>query len=289
MSVKHIFLASFALLQGSVYANHPPSSHPYFFSSSSSSSSELSIQFPPPPSSSLVVSKRSSFPFPLSPSSSSHTSSSAAQISHLQKRSSENICGNGLVDPGEECDYKMPHATECCSASCKLLPDIRTLCTRDKTEGVCKQGICQTRQSQCSAFDNHVLATGSVSLTGPFSACHSADQSKKDLQCRLSCSGRNQSNDTDVCLDLKMYANVNNLVTDGLGCGDTAEKDSPAGICIHGQCRQDVCRKARCNNRGPCLRVSDSSIQCKCDAPYSGSQCQLMSGCGTFIFFYFIV
>src|SRR5262245_35642894 len=78
-------------------------------------------------------------------------------------------CGNGIVDPWEQCDNSLL-STDCCSASCQFeaagthcLPDTN-LCTNDVCDGA---GVCQhpnntepcNDSNQCT--DGHVCAGGS--------------------------------------------------------------------------------------------------------------------------------
>lgn len=202
------------------------------------------------------------------------------------------ICGNGVVEADEQCDFNAPGSIQCCSQTCRRLPDILTECARDNNPGACTQGVCITRQQQCMQFNDKTLAAPGVSVSRPFSVCSVVNStplsvSSQDAEntCSLACSGK-ASSDSDqksaafTCLDLSLYNNVGSLVSDGLACGKSSG-NSTVGICYQGGCRDDLCRATRCNNRGTCLRSSTSQLAtvCACDGTYTGDRCQLSPSC----------
>jgi hypothetical protein len=65
-------------------------------------------------------------------------------------------CGNGRLDPGEDCDPSdaSSFSAECCTWQCRRISD-KTLCSNGL--GVCQAGKCESRQAQCAAFNNALI------------------------------------------------------------------------------------------------------------------------------------
>ena len=178
------------------------------------------------------------------------------------------VCGNGIKEPGEECDCGDAESCAkdpCCGTDCKLKPgarcsDFNDACCRNckvipkRENKVCNIGdgicafdsICDGISPDCpslpllkngaSCKSQNVLETDSQSP-----ACASGFCTSKDMQCRAfnstvfgeflkACSGRATS--------CKMYCErvddgkcylFNNFFIDGTKCGKT-------GFCLNGEC-----------------------------------------------------
>lgn len=197
---------------------------------------------------------------------------------------SEKMCGNGILDEGEECDPGIDKSSECCTNRCTRETDLETLCEGGR--GICRAGRCVSRRSQCASLDNKILTTKGTSLVGPFVPCNpnlendvESSTLNTQLQCTLSCQGRIKNSATDrQCLDFNLYRNIENLVADGVICGNDS-KGSSLGVCEEGVCKTENCRFNLCNGRGDCYRSDNSTVKCNCDDSYSGEKCERSSGC----------
>ena len=165
---------------------------------------------------------------------------------------------------------------------------MRQLCASGA--GICRSGVCLTRQQQCSALDPKILAIDGRSLEGPFAPCNPDSQggnsssggtgngTNVNARCTLACAGRIQSSNSQFCLDLRLYSNIDNVVTDGITCGND-EAGSSLGVCTQGVCRTSACRQTLCNRRGDCFRSGSGGVSCRCDSPYSGDRCDKSPDC----------
>jgi hypothetical protein len=63
------------------------------------------------------------------------------------------LCGNGTIDPGEECDPATPGTFDCCTPACRLVAD-GTACSDGTacTDGdVCRSALCVGTPHDCSS------------------------------------------------------------------------------------------------------------------------------------------
>lgn len=231
------------------------------------------------------------------------------------------LCGNGRLDPGEECDASISttYSQDCCTLDCKKIPDA-TLC--ETGMGVCRAGQCQSRQSQCSTYTGIVLQIPGQAVNGPYIPCTNSQSVLTQIlppvlmaqsQCQPACQGMNVNNSAaSTCVDFKAYTNLPSASADNLGCivdNTNSQTDKTqimnqvqAGVCSAGTCRTDSCRATRCSNRGSCSlspfaqylisqyagqnsqsnASSDLSlVSCTCDSGYFGRQCQFKGDSNT--------
>ncbi|KAM0687077.1 hypothetical protein COBT_001689 [Conglomerata obtusa] len=170
---------------------------------------------------------------------------------------SDNLCGNGILDEGEECDSGMPFGSICCTEYCKLRKDAQcedsngkccqdckfvkkdTKCRESSDcegesfcdgrtadcninyredgfkckEGICKKGLCQTRDLLCNRI-------GKVY----------SDTCEQAFGCQLVC-----KNENDICSLIGAITNMQTKlinVLDDMPC----IIDEKNGVCLQGQC-----------------------------------------------------
>eukprot|EP00834_Sanchytrium_tribonematis_P002191 NODE_63_length_26141_cov_1.022656.p2 type:complete len:577 gc:universal NODE_63_length_26141_cov_1.022656:18585-20315(+) len=180
----------------------------------------------------------------------------------------QNKCGNGVVDPGEECDCgDLCDSDTCCTNTCKLKP---TAQCSDKNQACCNQckfkpkdTICRLKESVCDSeekctgnsgncpadsYDND----GSSCTDGSFSGnCASKYCTSPDKQCTdanpLStgaCTGFGaESNDCILTCNLNGgCAQFQSFLIDGTICGG-GFGNCEAGSCQYSSsCNQHLCR-----------------------------------------------
>jgi hypothetical protein len=201
---------------------------------------------------------------------------------------SASVCGNGVLDPGEQCDYAIPAPnSECCTKNCSF----RGPSFPCGLNGACSDdGICFSRGMQCNNYNFTVFKLPDSSLVGsPWVPCGSASfpspiseivspDLKTQSSCSLSCNGKvlreGNSIESTQCIDFANYTASSNLISpkvfDYLQCfipefndandnieeltkSDKLEKILNPGICMSGKCRVDVCREYRCSGKGSCI------------------------------------
>ncbi|KAI3651309.1 hypothetical protein MP228_004790 [Amoeboaphelidium protococcarum] len=203
-----------------------------------------------------------------------------AQPQQLAPIASPQQCGNGVVEGDEECDYGAPQSEGCCTDKCKNLPDFTTQCPN---AGICQNGKCISRQSQCSNFNNRYFIIGNQSYTGPFTPCDPVgNKTVQNIEntCNLACLGQAQSN---LCIDFTQYLspnnNFDNTVGDGVICGPS-QSGNELGVCYKGKCDLRICSASLCNNRGRCYRTRGNQFECRCDSGFNGPTCNIGRDCG---------
>lgn len=163
------------------------------------------------------------------------------------------LCGNGIVDPGEDCDYLNPQTSSgCCDFNCKFRP-ANSPCASGT--GICfNNGQCQTRSSLCASRNSVVYQlsspiNGETGIQGPYSACfqnknNSASSSNniKDLiqnnaapgtsvlgqllpdyylaqsTCNKACQGTGISTQRPFCISFNEFVGIEQYVPDNFGC-----------------------------------------------------------------------
>ncbi|THU87752.1 zinc metalloprotease [Dendrothele bispora CBS 962.96] len=167
------------------------------------------------------------------------------------------MCGNGVVDDGEDCDPGL-NTSNCCTSDCKFSsgavcdPDSSPCCTGQCSFAPATQTCRPSKDSKCdtaemctgnsSACPADVFSPNGQSCGGDGLACASGQCTSVALQCqnvgsslglskacpnhgdtscRISCQDPTQSN---ACVQL------NSLLIDGSPCGY-------AGTCINGSCK----------------------------------------------------
>jgi CSLREA domain-containing protein len=92
-------------------------------------------------------------------------------------------CGNGVIDPGEDCDDGNPFDGDCCSATCHFeaaenpCGDDGNVCTDDRCDGA---GVCRHADNTAPCEDGNVCTTGDtcaggVCVAGAGSPCDPCD------------------------------------------------------------------------------------------------------------------
>lgn len=173
----------------------------------------------------------------------------AAQIDDAASAFQVTLCGDGLIDPGEECDDGNTADGDCCSATCRFEPvasvcvDDGNPCTDDECNGT---GIC-THPDNTVACDDGSACTSSDTCSG--GSCIGA---------LVNCDDSNACTD-DSCDPGSGCLNVNNVApcSDGNAC--TVGDACSAGTCASGppaECDDDnVCTTDSCNVGSGCVHV----------------------------------
>jgi cysteine-rich repeat protein len=102
-------------------------------------------------------------------------------------------CGDGNIDPGEECDDGNGVDGDCCSASCRLEPDGQS-CTHGNactTAGTCSAGVCHGGTAVACDDGNPCTADACDPATGCTFSAAGADG--------VSCDDGDACTDNDVC------------------------------------------------------------------------------------------
>ena len=174
-----------------------------------------------------------------------------AQV-HIGIEVDEPLCGNGLLDPGEECDYAIPYPNSTCDALCtggdKPCTDALDCSSAICTGGSCPE--CDSEASSCSyGCDDddvacvQVCSDSSNDCTG---ACEDGEAS-----CRDTC-----GNLSAVCWASCWF--------DPIGCSLTCE---PARTLCMDQCSTDAsgcsssCETGYTACKVPCASAHDMCLQ----------------------------
>ncbi|KAM0676594.1 hypothetical protein BDAP_002803 [Binucleata daphniae] len=169
------------------------------------------------------------------------------------------LCGNGMLDPGEECDSGMPFGSSCCTSNCKLrknaeCDDNNGECCKD-CKFVAKETLCKN-ENECT---NSTYCTGS-SASCPIDYkdnepckdgfCKNGKCQTKNLMCqrigKKFSTGCDQSNtcqlvcvnDNKVCsLIASVYNDIRELIMlpDMIPCMIGNKR----GRCVQGKCIVD--------------------------------------------------
>ncbi|KAI9137006.1 Metallo-peptidase family M12-domain-containing protein, partial [Paraphysoderma sedebokerense] len=168
------------------------------------------------------------------------------------------VCGNGILEPGEECDCGQNCANDrCCTSECKLKPP--AVCS-DRNHACCSQcqfkprgTVCRPALSTCDIEeacpgDNGLCPTDvtlpngqKCRVNGTDAYCASGQCTSKDLQCQVNskgrfkqtCRGGARDDCSLVCQDPTneiRCAVLDQLLLDGTECGF-------GGECAGGQCQ----------------------------------------------------
>uniref|UniRef100_A0AC34FBR8 Uncharacterized protein n=1 Tax=Panagrolaimus sp. ES5 TaxID=591445 RepID=A0AC34FBR8_9BILA len=176
----------------------------------------------------------------------------------------KSLCGNGILEPGEECDgggrfvaeqmgESAGTADPCCTSECKLRPN--ALCSPKHAE--CCSAACDYRQadSMCQPRNNETCRAASY-CTGNSSVCPVQDNVEEGTGC----------SDEGKCMLGKCISFCETLNNESRPCTCENVKDScyrcckqgelgkclpitpyrylkEGSICILGHCRQNICEK----------------------------------------------
>lgn len=163
------------------------------------------------------------------------------------------ICGNGVLDPGEECDDGNNEAGDCCSGICTAepagspCPDDGNACT---TESCNASGTCLHTNNSIACNDG-VFCNGADSCSGGSCSVHAGDPCFFGFECN------------DLCNE----AAGNCFVPFGTLCTDDG----------------NVCSDDVCNGAGSCAHISnnascDDGLFCNGPDTCSGGVCAVHSG-----------
>ena len=176
------------------------------------------------------------------------------------------VCGNGIIDPGEQCDDGNSENGDCCSASCQFnavghpCTDDGNACTADECDG---SGTCLHIAANGLACDDGLFCNGSDVCSGGTCTAHSGDPCLNGGECADTC-----DEDADSC---NLPAGVDcsddgNICTDDVcdGGGECAHVNNSAscddGVFCNGD---DVCGDGVCQHSGdPCATGSDCQDAC---------------------------
>ena len=140
------------------------------------------------------------------------------------------LCGNGIVDEGEECDSGSPNGSSCCTSSCKLTSGSEC---DDRNGRCCQNCLLRKKGDVCRPISTHVEK----------SSCDVVDI----------CTGQ-----TPACPDL--------WKPEGSECiaGDSVSESGGIGICESGVCfsREAICKRMGMGYRPECDPGSDCLIRC---------------------------
>lgn len=73
----------------------------------------------------------------------------------------DNLCGNGVIDPGEECDSGLPFGSDCCTPDCRLRKD----CECDDRNGACCIDCKLIKSETCGKADQKSLDNSCLAQT----------------------------------------------------------------------------------------------------------------------------
>jgi len=202
------------------------------------------------------------------------------------------VCGNGDVDPGEECDDGNALAGDCCRADCTFAT-VGAACTDDGnacTDDACDVAGACTHVDNTAPCDDGSYCNGADSCSGGSCAVHAGDPclgADGDADCAESC---DEANDGCIATDL-----------DGSPCDDgsfcNGADSCSAGTCsVHagdpcpgpdgdGDCTES-CNEISdaCNGKDPASSACDDGLYCNgadsCDG--AGGSCSIHTGdpCG---------
>ncbi|MBC8293446.1 MAG: hypothetical protein H8E45_09820, partial [Proteobacteria bacterium] len=184
------------------------------------------------------------------------------------------VCGNGLLELGEQCDDSNTDAGDCCSATCTFEPgscDDSDACTQSDS---CQAGVCTgsnpvvcTASDQCHTVGSCDPGTGVCSdpAAGNGVVCDDGDECTQSDTCQAGvCTGSNPV----VCTASDQCHDVGSCDPGTGVCSDPATGDGTA--CDDGdECTQsDTCQAGVCTGSNPV--VCTASDQChdvgSCDA-----------------------
>ncbi len=176
------------------------------------------------------------------------------------------VCGNGILDPGEQCDDGNSVGGDCCSASCQLNPmghpctDDGNVCTIDECNG---EGTCIHSSANGVACDDGVFCNGTDVCSGGTCSLHMGDPCLNSGECADTC-----DEGLDTCFEPAgtACADDGNVCTDdhcdGAGACAHVNNSSPCddGLFCNGD---DVCSGGACIHAGdPCAAGADCQNQC---------------------------
>lgn len=140
------------------------------------------------------------------------------------------LCGNGIIDDGEECDSGSPNGTDCCSSTCKLTPGSEC---DDRNGRCCQNCLLKKKGDVCRPLSTLFEKTPCDVL---------------DL-----CDGI-----TPACPDI--------WKPEGVECisGTAASKKGSTGICESGVCfsRETICKRMGMDYKPECDPDADCLIHC---------------------------
>lgn len=198
-------------------------------------------------------------------------------------------CGNGLLDPGEACDFDCPIACESenkclvgrlegsadeCSAACKF--DRVTVCASG--DGCCPDGCTSADDTDCSPTCGNGIVEALETCDGDCPSCDDGDACTVDTrtgsadQCSLACMHEpaRASRTNDGCCPMGATAATD--VDCEPRCGDGVV--SAAETC-DGQC------PTSCDDGNPCTADSRTGSSSTCDVTCSHAPMAAGSSCGS--------
>jgi uncharacterized delta-60 repeat protein len=177
-------------------------------------------------------------------------------------------CGDGRVDPGEECDDGNTADGDCCSSTCTSIAagtpcDDGNPCTDDfECDGA---GTCQTTPNTAPC-DDHFFCNGTDTCSGGSCSVHSGDPCTGGPECQSTCNWG-----TSAC--------ANNAGTpctsDGNVC--TTDECDGAGACVH-PFNSDPCA----DDGNPCTDDRCAAGACAHPPAIDGGTCDDGDACTSF-------
>lgn len=214
------------------------------------------------------------------------------------------LCGDGVADPGEQCDDGNNLDTDCCSADCRFEPlrspcmDDRNVCTDDECDGA---GVCVHPANTAPCSDG-LFCNGSDTCAGGSCAAHAGDPCATGGECADACNeaadncfdlrGTPCSNDGLFCTGAETCDGVGACRGSGdpcVGGGDCADVcNESADNCLEPRgagCADDgnLCTNDQCDGAGRCVHqdnaaACDDGIFCNGIDICQGGACSLHSG-----------
>src|SRR5262245_4448986 len=156
------------------------------------------------------------------------------------------LCGNGVLDYGEDCDDGNNAGSDCCNPLCKAEAAGKAPGCADTDGETCTEAACDGA-GHCS--QTGILPTGKVCTDSDNNPCTASrcdglgacDQSAVLQPTSTGCSDTDGNTCTQArCDGLGGCNQLGNVLADGATCGDTDGNACTRAVCGSGTCHQDV-------------------------------------------------